>query len=166
VTGPYNATITGRFYRIVTPGQANATPTPTTTPTANETGTPTVTATPTVSPTTAVTTATPSSTATATSAGGEATVDLVAEGVAFDQDTITVPPGATVTVNFDNRDGGIPHNFAVYTDSSASQVIFQGETITGPATTTYTFTAPEQAGTYFFRCDVHPTTMTGQFVVQ
>jgi len=33
------------------------------------------------------------------------------------------------------------------------------------ATTTYTFTAPSTPGTYFFRCDVHPETMTGQFIV-
>lgn len=38
--------------------------------------------------------------------------------------------------------------------------------MTGPATTTYTFTAPSTPGTYFFRCDVHPTVMTGQFIVQ
>ncbi len=29
----------------------------------------------------------------------------------------------------------------------------------------YTFTAHSQPGTYFFRCDVHFTMMTGQFVV-
>jgi len=63
-------------------------------------------------------------------------------------------------------DSGIPHNFAVYTDSSATNTIFKGQVITGPETVTYTFTAPAQAGTYFFRCDIHPTVMTGQFIVQ
>ena len=42
----------------------------------------------------------------------------------------------------------------------------KGDTITGPATTTYTFTAPDEAGTYYFRCDVHPEQMNGDFVVQ
>jgi len=70
-----------------------------------------------------------------------------------------------VTMNFENRDDGIPHNVAVYTDSSASRVIFRGEIITGPAEVTYTFTAPEEPGTYFFRCDVHPS-MNGGFVVE
>jgi plastocyanin len=37
--------------------------------------------------------------------------------------------------------------------------------VTGPTTTTYTFTAPSTPGSYFFRCDVHPTQMTGTFVV-
>ncbi len=95
-----------------------------------------------------------------------ATLGLVAKNIAFNTSTITVPAGANVTVNFDNQDANIPHNFAVYTDSSAKTTIFKGETITGPAKTTYTFTAPSKPGTYFFRCDIHPTQMTGQFVVQ
>jgi len=63
-------------------------------------------------------------------------------------------------------DAGVPHNFAVYTDSSSTTPIFKGPIVTGPTTTTYTFTAPSTPGSYFFRCDVHPTTMTGTFVVQ
>ncbi|HOZ43860.1 MAG TPA: cupredoxin domain-containing protein, partial [Methanoculleus sp.] len=126
--------------------------------------------TPTTTETTAATTTTAATNATtgATTAagGGTATVDLTAQNIAFDKSTITVPAGAEVTVNFDNQDSGIPHNFAVYTDSSASQSIFKGDTITGPATTTYTFTAPADPGTYYFRCDVHPEQMNGDFVVQ
>ena len=38
--------------------------------------------------------------------------------------------------------------------------------ITGPGTVdTTTFTAPTQAGSYFFWCDVHTTIMTGDLVV-
>lgn len=109
---------------------------------------------------------TPTAAAT-TAAGGEpATVDLAAENLAFDTSTITVPAGAEVTVNFNNQDSGIQHNFAVYTDSSAAEEIFVGETVTGPGSVTYTFTAPSEPGTYFFRCDVHPEAMTGEFVVE
>ena len=115
----------------------------------------------------ATNTTTPAATNTTTvAAGGTATVDLSAKNIAFDKSTITVPAGADVTVNFDNEDDGIPHNFAVYTDSSATDTIFSGETITGPDTTTYTFTAPSDPGTYYFRCDVHPEQMNGDFVVQ
>ena len=85
--------------------------------------------------------------------------------MAFDQKTITVQPGANVTLNFNNKDSGIPHNFALYTDSSATTPIFVGQTITGPSTIVYKFTAPTTGGTYFFRCDIHPATMTGNFVV-
>jgi plastocyanin len=93
------------------------------------------------------------------------TIDLVAKNIAFNTSTITVQAGADVVVNFDNQDANVPHNFAVYNDSSATTEIFKGDIITGPAKTTYTFKAPDTPGTYFFRCDVHPTLMTGQFVV-
>ncbi len=98
--------------------------------------------------------------------GNATVVNLTAENIAFDTDTITVPAGANVTVNFDNKDDGVPHNLAVYTDSSAAEKIFVGEIITGPATTNYTFTAPSEPGTYFFRCDVHPQQMTGDLIVE
>ena len=93
------------------------------------------------------------------------TINLVAHNIAFNTSTITVPAGAEVTVNFDNQDANIPHNFAVYETQAAQKAIFQGKIITGPAKTTYTFKAPDKPGTYFFRCDVHPTIMKGQFVV-
>ena len=115
-------------------------------------------------------TPTPTSPPTATSAsspsGGSITIDLTAQNLAFDKSTIAVPAGAQVTVNFNNKDSGIPHTFSVYTDSSATTSIFVGQSVTGPATKTYKFTAPSQKGNYFFRCDVHPTQMTGTFIVQ
>jgi plastocyanin/uncharacterized membrane protein YozB (DUF420 family) len=94
------------------------------------------------------------------------TVDLVAEDNAFDKSTITVPAGARVTVNFNNRDSGVPHNFAVYETEDAQKVIFVGQIVTGLAKTEYAFDAPAVPGTYFFRCDVHPTLMTGQLIVE
>lgn len=111
--------------------------------------------------------AAPSQNMTAVRSGSQsAAVDLAAENIAFDKGTITVPAGAKVAINFNNKDSGVPHNFAVYTDSSANTAIFKGNIITGPARTTYTFTAPDKPGTYFFRCDLHPVQMTGQFVVE
>ena len=99
-------------------------------------------------------------------ATGNATViDLAAHNIAFDMDTITVPAGANVTVDFTNEDDGVPHNFAVYDSNLRSNSIFVGEIITGPAETNYTFTAPDEAGTYYFQCDVHPS-MNGDFVVE
>jgi plastocyanin len=93
------------------------------------------------------------------------TIDLIAKDIAFDKSTITVPAGAQVIINFDNQDSGIPHNFAVYTDTSATTSIFVGQIINGVKSIAYTFTAPTTPGDYFFRCDVHPTTMTGTFTV-
>ena len=71
-----------------------------------------------------------------------------------------------VTIVFTNSDGGIQHNFALYETPAASTPIFIGEIITGVRTVEYTFTAPITPGTYFFRCNVHPTIMKGEFVVR
>ena len=38
---------------------------------------------------------------------------------------------------FTNKDAGTPHDFALYKDSAYTQVLFSGDQITGPATTTY-----------------------------
>lgn len=92
-------------------------------------------------------------------------VELTASQMAFDKGTIAVPAGGYVTVHFSNQDSGTQHNFAVYDSPSAQAVLFQGATITGQATADYSFFAPTAPGSYFFRCDVHPTTMTGAFVV-
>lgn len=91
-------------------------------------------------------------------------VRLAAEGMAFDTKEITVPAGSPVEMTFENRDTGIPHNFALYRDATAAERFFAGEVITGPKTVTYTFTAPAERGRFFFRCDVHPKVMTGAFI--
>ncbi len=90
---------------------------------------------------------------------------LTAENLLFDQNTLTVPAGSTVVMTFINKDVSVPHNFALYTDTTAAKKIFTGEIINGVQTVTYTFTAPSTPGNYFFRCDVHPTIMFGTFVV-
>ena len=95
---------------------------------------------------------------------GPTTLALVAQNTTFDKDTLTAAPGGVVTLNFDNKDPGQVHNFAIYKDSSAAQTIYQSEFVTGPGTRRFEFPAPEP-GTFFFRCDAHPTQMTGRFLV-
>jgi plastocyanin len=117
--------------------------------------------------TTTTSTSATSTTPTTSPAGEPVPINLVAQNMAFNLSTITVPAGAKVTINFDNKDSGIPHNFSLYKDSTATPpALFQGQIIRGPATATYTFTAPTTPGNYFFRCDIHPTIMTGTFIVQ
>ncbi|RIE06612.1 cupredoxin domain-containing protein [Candidatus Cryosericum terrychapinii] len=99
------------------------------------------------------------------STGGN-TITVTAAGMAFDTSTITVSAGAHVTITFINNDSGVRHNVAFYTSAAATTVINIGGMTTGVSTLTYTFDAPTTPGTYFFRCDVHPSTMTGEFIVQ
>ncbi len=118
-------------------------------------------------PTPAQTAATiaPTTNVTGTAGGTSVAMTLTAKDIAFDTSTLSAPAGSTVALTFVNNDAGVPHNFALYTDSTAATSIFRGANISGPATTTYTFTAPATPGSYFFRCDPHPETMTGSFVV-
>jgi plastocyanin len=97
--------------------------------------------------------------------GGPVTVNIAAQNLQFSVRQITASPGVEVTVVFENREA-VPHNVAFYTNRSATSSIFKGELITGPRTVTNTFTAPASPGSYFFRCDAHPDTMTGTFTVQ
>ena len=86
---------------------------------------------------------------------GPTEATIVAVSIQFDSDTMELAANAEVTVTFDNQDVGIPHNWAMYTDESASQEIFVGEIFNGPEVREHTFTTPEP-GDYYFRCDVHP----------
>ncbi len=89
---------------------------------------------------------------------------IAAERSLFETDCLAVPAGFPFTIEFDNRDAGVPHNVAIYTDQTAAQELFGGDIFAGVATRTYEVGRLEP-GTYFFRCDVHPATMTGTFVV-
>ena len=93
---------------------------------------------------------------------GKVVLDLVAQGLAFDTNCLVAAAGAPFTISLDNKDT-IPHNVAIYTDSAATDALFTGDPDAG-GTTNYDV-KPLDAGTYFFRCDFHPTTMTGTFVV-
>jgi plastocyanin len=76
--------------------------------------------------------------------------------------TLEVPADQPFEISFANEDEGIQHNVAIYTDESAAEAVFVGDLIEGPAVVTYDVPAVG-AGTYFFRCDVHPA-MRGTLV--
>jgi plastocyanin len=116
---------------------------------------------------TAAPSSTPATGATAAPSGQTVEISAVPR-IKFDKDTITVKAGSQVTLKFTNNDTGVPHNWAAYTDSTASTLITGAKTKTcsGPCEDTITFTAPSEPGDYFFRCDVHPSAMKGTLVVQ
>jgi plastocyanin len=95
---------------------------------------------------------------------GKPILDIAAKGIAFDKNCLVAVAGKPFDLNFDNQDPNVPHNVAIYTDSSLANGLFTGDTVTGPTKTTYKVDALD-AGDYYFQCDVHPTQMNGQFVV-
>jgi plastocyanin len=99
--------------------------------------------------------------------GNAVELEIAAENTAYDVDELSAPAGAAVTLVFDNDDEGLMHNWSLYPDEeSTDSPIFQGDRIEGVDTINYEFTAPEDPGTYHFHCDVHPTAMTGEFIVE
>ena len=90
-------------------------------------------------------------------------VVISAHNIHFDQSQVTAPANAAFALRFDNHDSA-PHNVAIYTDSSASTALFQGEVFGGDGSKTYEVPALKP-GTHFFRCDVHPD-MNGTIVVK
>jgi nitrite reductase (NO-forming) len=90
---------------------------------------------------------------------------LAAKNMAFDTDCLAAPAGKAFAIAFVNQDAGVPHNMSIYTDNSAATPLFQGKLVSGTGSITYKVPALA-AGTYYFRCDVHPTQMFGTFIVK
>jgi plastocyanin len=88
---------------------------------------------------------------------------VVAKDLRFTTPEVTVTAGRPLELSFDNEDGA-PHNVAIYTDSSAGTAVFQGQVFSGSATRVYEVPALA-AGSYLFRCDVHPD-MQGTIVAR
>ena len=82
---------------------------------------------------------------------------------AFVPTELDAPAGEPFTIEFDNQDGGVSHNVAIYTDESAAESLFVGEFVDGPTTVSYDVPALD-TGEYYFRCDVHPV-MSGTIEV-
>jgi plastocyanin len=95
------------------------------------------------------------------------TVLVKAINIAFDLKEIRINSGGQVRVRFENQEA-VRHNVAFYKSASDFTPVSSGSVgiqFEGPATDDTVFAVPA-AGSYFFRCDVHPAIMTGTFVVQ
>lgn len=98
----------------------------------------------------------------ATSVAG-APLTLVGINNTFEPEELGAPAGS-VTIEFDNRDGGVVHNVHVFDgDEADDETLAETELEVGPVIQTLTFDA--EPGEYFFQCDAHPTTMTGTLTV-
>src|SRR5437870_7728062 len=125
---------------------------------------------PTLAPPTGVVAPT-SSTPPCQPSGSSTTLQIAAPAGAavtgFDKSCLAAVAGKGFTVDFSNNDPPNFHNWALFQDSSGTKQL-GGRTISQPAaagqTQSYAVKAL-QAGQYFYRCDFHPTTMTGAFVV-
>jgi plastocyanin len=95
-------------------------------------------------------------------AGPTASVD------GFDQTSLAFPADTPVNLDFDNQENGVQHNVVIFQEDPATNTsqtpLFTGALVTGPAKTTYRVPVLGE-GSYFFHCEVHPSTMTGTITV-
>jgi plastocyanin len=95
---------------------------------------------------------------------GQPVLSEVAQNTSYRVGSFTVPAGQDVRITFDNLDSGIYHNIAVYTGNPGGTPIWTGQPVRGVKKITYTAQF-NQPGQFAFRCDFHPTAMTGTFTV-
>ena len=99
------------------------------------------------------------------SGGATAEIKMV-PGTAFDKDELRIPASTAVEITADNTDGF--HSFAVYESEAAAQngedPIAETETCSAPCKRTVEVSL--SAGEHFFRCEVHPTQMTGTLTAE
>jgi plastocyanin len=88
-------------------------------------------------------------------------VTIVAEDTAFDTATLDATVGETLTITYDNRDDGIPHNLRV---EGASGGDAKTDIEQGPTTQTLEVSF-DDAGEFAYVCDVHPRQMRGTVTV-
>ena len=96
--------------------------------------------------------------------GASVTLNVMAQGTAFDTDSLEAPANTPFKIAFTNNDAGIPHNVAIHKDSPTGPEVWKGEIFNGVATRTYDVPALP-AGTYGFVCSVHAN-MTGTLTVK
>jgi cytochrome c oxidase subunit 2 len=91
----------------------------------------------------------------------EATIELVAQGTAFDKASIQAPADRPFAIHFVNQDVGLPHDVAI--QGSDGSFVINGDDVTGPGEATYNV-PPVAAGDYTFVCTFHAN-MTGTLTV-
>jgi hypothetical protein len=91
------------------------------------------------------------------------------QNISYQNTCLAAPGGSPFTIDFDNRDSGVPHNIHIFSTNPATdpqaRSLFVGPLVTGPKTQTYR--VPTLApGTYYFHCDIHPMQMQGTLIVR
>ena len=91
-------------------------------------------------------------------------VITAADATGFSPNTIELPAGQPATITFDNEDPGATHNLDVFSDKDYTTEISKTPDVVGIGTGQVVLPALDP-GTYYFRCDFHPTTMQGTITV-
>jgi plastocyanin len=89
---------------------------------------------------------------------------ISADDLKFDRKCLVAPANRPFAIVFSNKEN-LPHDIDIQQGDSASDRVFDGEIFSGKKTVTYQV-PPLTAGSYTFRCAVHPAQMKGTFLVR
>ena len=100
-------------------------------------------------------------------AAGGATLHVGMRDFTFALDKSSLPPATAVDVTADNG-GEAPHTITFYTDAAYTSKVAGADSgsVAAGASKEFSFTPPDGATVLFFRCEIHPTQMTGQIDVK
>jgi plastocyanin len=101
--------------------------------------------------------------------GKPLTVDMIMGDNLFDPKELTVPAGASVTINLTNEGAAI-HNLRIAGEDGEYNTDDDGvsdpDLVSGGGEAVAEWTAPDQPGEIPFLCDFHPTDMVGTITVE
>ncbi len=89
---------------------------------------------------------------------------ITASGTQFDKNCLAAPASQSFTISYDSKDSA-SHNIAILESHTATEVLYRAEIFQGPKVETLRVSALKP-GTYAFHCEVHPSRMSGTFVVK
>jgi plastocyanin len=92
-------------------------------------------------------------------------ITLSARDIQFSAPCMVANAGEAFTIHFTNEEA-VPHDVAVYRDSSKGNEIMRGEIITGPDKSIDYRVEAQEAGEYYFNCTVHPAMDGALYVVE
>jgi plastocyanin len=105
----------------------------------------------------------------ATSPGDESPLDdevqVQADDFRFSPEGFSLPAGAAAKIEVTNV-GAAPHTLTVYSDEEYTTAVPGADTDTIEAGEDASIETTFSAGQYFFRCEIHPSQMEGEFTAQ
>ena len=93
-----------------------------------------------------------------------ASLKIVASGTKFDTGCLAGTANQQLTLSYENKDQ-INHGLVLLESHTSVDPFFRVDVFSGPRTQSFTIPA-QRPGTYAFHCQVHPTQMSGTFVVK
>ncbi len=93
-----------------------------------------------------------------------ASLKIVASNTKFDTNCLVGTANQPLTLSYENKDQ-TNHGLVLLESHTSTEPFFRVDIFSGPKTQTLTIPA-QKPGTYAFHCQVHPSAMSGTFVVK